>query len=509
VVTVLAGLASGLVVVDRPADSATRVPAQLVAKLYSEALGRMPDPGGWAHFLSVFRDHGCGTTTVRDAVRSFYTSAEFLKRPYGATHRVLALYRGALNREPDQAGLDHWTGELTTRRMTWDKVVGLVVDGGEFASLTRDICGGPAGYHYGTAPAPDLPVTGPGFTGTAEQLQAALNSTPVGGTVQLAKNAVVRLDRTLVIPAGRTLATVGNPGPDSYALQGRLVRTGTFGAASVRLDGGARLLNVWVDGQRGAHTNYVQDAINVQVLGGTGSAVSGSKISNSRGWTSLLVNGATDGHPCGAVTVSGNLVTAYSSEHMPDGTTGRWTDGISVSCEAATVTNNGIVDATDVGIVIFKAYPVRQASTVSGNTILSAGNSAYGAIAIDGLHGLPARPDFTGTKVTGNAFWTGPNTHYDIGLAVGTRPWFGGRSSGGEGATVTGNTTNGLTATVSTGIAVSGMTGATVRGNDLRLSIVSTGRCPQVAFGVDPADGGGAFEPPATSVGFADCIGHI
>ena len=79
----------------------------------------------------------------------------------------------------------------------------------------------------------------------------------------------------------------------------------------------------------------------------------------------------------------------------------------------------------------------------------------------------------------------------------------------GEGATVTDNTTNGLTATVSTGIAVSGMTGGTVRGNDLRLSIAATGRCPQVAFGVDPADGGGTFEPPATSVEFAGCIGHI
>ena len=48
-----------------------------------------------------------------------------------------------------------------------------------------------------------------------------------------------------------------------------------------------------------------------------------------------------------------------------------------------------------------------------------------------------------------------------------------------------------------------------MRGNDLRLSIVNTGRCPQVAFGVDPADGGGTFDQQPVSVEFAGCIGHV
>ncbi|MEV4166789.1 hypothetical protein [Nonomuraea dietziae] len=151
-----------------------------------------------------------------------------------------------------------------------------------------------------------------------------------------------------------------------------------------------------------------------------------------------------------------------------------------------------------------------QRSSVRGNLVLNAGNSAFGAIGVDGLHGQGVTHDFTGASVADNAFWTGPDTHLDIGLVVGTRSWFGAASDPGTGVSVVGNTTHGLTAVVGTGIAVTGMHKAKVQGNDLLLSVQPIGSCPHENFGYD-ADGfaeGGDFQPGAKPVKFVDAQGR-
>jgi hypothetical protein len=517
---VLAGMAlagTGLAVPAGPASAAPVVPAQFIAKLYSEALGRIPDAGGWTGNVNFFASAGCNANTVRDRVRAFYNSPEFLGRPYDSAARVLTIYRGALNREPDQGGLNAYTAQLQNASLTWSQVVESFAQSGELTGLAQQICNAAStSYYYGTQPAPDLPVSGGGFAGgTGQQLQAALNSTPGGGTVFLAQKAVVRLTAPLVIPRGVTLATTGTPGPGSYALQGRLVRSSMFDAAMVQVEGGGRLDSVWVDGQRGDFHTFAGSAINVLTLGGSGTEVRNSKLSNSASWSTLQALGSAEGRPCGGTTVAGNLVTAYSSEHFPLAGA-RWTDGLSIACENARIQNNSVIDATDVGIVLFRATPANQASVVSGNQILSAGNSAYGAMAVDGLLDAGGTPGFVGASVSGNAFWTGPRTHFDIGLAVGTRPWFGTRSDAGTGVTVNNNTTNGLTAVVGTGIAVSGMFNATVQGNGLQLVVSNVSNCPHVNIGVD-ADGyaaGSNIQAGGTAVHFwnpangAGCIGH-
>ncbi|MFI9847393.1 DUF4214 domain-containing protein [Nonomuraea sp. NPDC051941] len=513
---VLAFLSTCLSVGATPATAAGKVPAQFFAKLYSEALGRMPDPSGWSAAVGDFAAKGCTPDRVRDFARGFYTSAEFMALNYDAEERVLALYRDALNREPDRSGFDHFTGLLTEGARSWPQIVDAIVSSGELASLAATICGSSTSYHYGTAPALTLTPKGAGFAGgTGEQLQALLDATPEGGTVYLAEKAVVRVGAMLVIPPGRTLATTGTPSPREYARQGRLVRASSFGEPVVRLQSGARLRGVWVDGQRGAYTNFTLNAINVQLMGGDGTEVSGSKISDSRGWSSLLALGSGDNRPCPRAVISGNLVTAYSSEHVMHDGVGRWTDGISVSCENAVVEGNGIVDATDVGIVLFRSSPATQRSSVQGNVVLNAGNAAYGAIVVDPLYGGDVTHDFTGATVSGNAFWTGPDTHADIGIAAGTRMWFGERADDGAGVSVRDNTTNGLTAVVGTGIAVGGMNRATVQGNDLRLSVRAISSCPHVNFGVDQEGHAqdGDFQPGATPVDFTNpsgggCIGH-
>jgi hypothetical protein len=284
----------------------------------------------------------------------------------------------------------------------------------------------------------------------------------------------------------------------------------------VQLRSGAKLANVWVDGQRGAYTNYRLEAVNVQLMGGDGTTLADAKISNSQGWTNVQVFGTYENLPCAGATVSGNVVTAYSSHHYRHGAVGPWTDGLSVACERAVVENNGIVDATDVGIVLFRAHPAVQASVVRDNQVLNAGNSAYAALGVDGLHSQGIRPDFTGAELSGNSFWTAPDTHVDFGITVGTRPWFGNLSDPGTGVTIAGNHTGGLQAVVGTGIAVSGMYRATVRGNDLSgLSVQPIGGCPHAAIAID-ADGyaeGGDIQPGGTRASFTNpsgggCVGH-
>jgi Domain of unknown function (DUF4214) len=486
-----------------------RLPAQFIAKLYTEALGRAPDAEGWAAHLAAYSERGCTRDSLATAVRAFYLSPEFLGLPYGPAARVIALYRGALNREPDQAGLDRNTSQLEGAALTWPQVVDAFATGIEFAKLWPKICGSATSYQYGTVPAPSPRPSSDGFAGgDGSELQALLDAAPAGSTVYIARMAVVRLSKTLVVPAGKTLATQGLPSAREYANQGRLVRTDSLEGPMVRLEGGA-LRNVWVDGQRGRAENYTLDAINVQVMGGKSSAVTGAKLSNSRGWTNLQAFGSNEGFPCQGLAVVDNVITAYSSENVRRAGQGRWTDGISVSCERATIQGNEVIDTTDVGIVIFRASPAVQRSVVRDNLVLSAGNPAFAAIGIDGLYGKGVTHDFTGTSITGNEFWTSPDTHYEIGITIGTRPWFGQLNDAGTGASVTNNTTGGQVAVVSTGIAVGGMHKATVQGNDLRLSVRPVSACPQTNFGVD-SEGyaeGGDFQPGATPVRFTNNAG--
>ncbi len=155
-------------------------------------------------------------------------------------------------------------------------------------------------------------------------------------------------------------------------------------------------------------------------------------------------------------------------------------DGISAGCERSAVLGNQIVDPTDVGIVVFTAYPAAQESIVSDNIIVSAGNSAFGAMGFDPLQGRSAgAPDFRGAEISYNTFWSGPNSHFVIGLAVGTRPWFP-QGSIGYGAEAIGNTTAGIRTSLGAGIVVSGMDSATVQENVLLAAPIPRGwtNCP-------------------------------
>jgi hypothetical protein len=480
------------------------VPTQLIAKTHTEVLGRLPSPAEWQNAVAAFEASGCSAATVRAFVRNAFLSAEYAGRGYGNAASLLTLYRGALNREPDPDGYAYHLG-LLDGGTSWTAVVDAVLAATEFTDvLVPKICGTNATYGWGTTPAMVIPTSGTGFTGgTGGDLQALLNATPPGGTVWLAQQAVVKVHGTIVIPSGVTLATIGLPGPSRYASQGRLVREALMVSEMVRLAPGARLDSVWVDGQRSAIVRVSgqgQPAIDVSVLGGT---VVNNTLSGSAGWTTMQL-GTADGSVCDA-HVAGNLVTSYASLHQGD-----FSDGISSYCDSGVIENNGVVDTTDVGIILFApSSGGRQRTEVRFNTVLSAGNSGYGAYAVDGTTGKSQPPDFTGSSVHDNVFWSGGRTHVDIGLAVGTRAWFGSLSSTGIGASFTNNSTGGLVTRVGAGVAVAGMLGVTVTGNVLQVSFADEASpCPQAVVGASVSAGyaSGTIQQPYTDALYESCI---
>ena len=500
-----------------PGLALAATPHQFIAKMYTEALGRIPDQSAYQWGLGHFNANGCSKSTLKAWGRDIFLSTEYNNLGYDNSSKLLTAYRAILNRELDSSGHSFWLGQLNSGA-PFINAVDFLFDSSEFNGLVTSICkaatsSSDATYGFSGAPVFDLPILGncpTCFQGTTpSQLQSALNSAPAGGTVWLKQRAVIRLTSTLTIPAGKTLATINNPDHNHYANMARLVRDSNFTATVVKLDGGAKLKNVWVDGSRG-RLGYSGDSINVQIFGGTGSEVSGSVITNTAGWSSLQALGRAENWPCGGTIIRNNLITTYSSTHYVGG----WADGLSISCENATAEGNEIVDATDVPIVLFRACPAVQQSVIRFNLILNAGNSAYGGIVADALSpdfnnsSCTGMPSFAGSSVNNNTLWTGAG-HYHIGLSVGTRAWFNTNSITGTGARFAFNTSGSQPVRVDTGIGVSGMLNATVLSNTLNSQIVNIGACPDfpVAASVSAGFASGNIQP-YTDVLIPGCLNH-
>lgn len=504
-----------------PAQAA--VPAQFVAKLYTEALGRAPDAAGWSSRIQYFIDNSCNSARLALHANDILTSSEFNSAGYGSAAKLLMLYRTVLDREPDQQSFNYYYNQLESG-VPFSSVVVSFLNSSEFGQLASHICSGQP-YYFNILGRGGYAIQMPGVAAiTQSELQNALNSAQPGSTVTLPNMSVVHLTSTLTIPPGVTLATTGNPSPAAHGNMARIVRGPTYagGEALIKLAGGARLKNIWVDGQRGASPArngvpqpFVHGEINVQALSGPGTDISSNFIANTAGWSSLQAFGiAETGVACQANAIVGNTITVYSSSNS-DTTTKSWADGISDSCEDSMVTHNQIVDATDGGIVLFRSQVggvgAVQRSQVTDNVILNAGNSAYVAIAVDPLYvtgGCPARPSFAGSYVGRNVFWTGPAAIIEIGLAVGTSEWF--FSNGGclgTGANVSNNSSNGFRVRVNDGIAVQGMLDAIVQGNTLLTSRVRKGNCASydVSAGVSAGIASGSIQPYVNAA-LKDCI---
>ena len=488
------------------------VPTQFMAKMYTEGLGRAPDQEGWRAGANYFAQNGCNRANLKTWGRGVYLSTEYNNLAYDNAAKLLTLYRGALNREPTQPDYGQRLNQLNSGT-PWAAMVDAFFDLAEFQGLVARICGGGAGldrFSYGFGRAGELaiqiPTTGGGFAGgDAAELQSRLDAAPAGGTVTLAQKAVIYVTtRAIELRDGKTLTTAGGPARKRYALLGRIVRgkraDGTpYRGPLVRVRSGGKLRGVWFDGSRG-QLGYNVDTVSVLTFGGSNTLVSDCVFSNTSGWTSLRAYGAPDkgDHPdvvvpCYNLRILHNLMTSYSSLHTDQ----QWADGVSVACENALIQENEVVDATDVGIIIYRASPATQASKVRLNVVLSAGNSAYGAYAADQLQGSTLEHNFTGAAVEYNTLWTGPNTHFDLALAVGTRPWFGAETAGGRGVAFSDNKTGLLSATADSGIGVSNMKGVFVQRNVLNINLRPNiaPNCPSHYVWVDTRNSLGNIQP--------------
>jgi hypothetical protein len=488
----------------QPATASAAVPAQFIAKMYTEALGRVPDPAGWQSALQYFQTGGCNQKTLSTWGNALLASPEFNGLAYDDAATTLILYRAILNREPATTEYQQWYDALEEGQ-SLQAVATAFFDSAEFSSLVPEICSGNS-YSFatqGTGLAIAIPMIHlGGYSNLSEaELQALLYSTAAGDTVFLQQESVVYLTQPLIIPAGVTLATQGLPDPHHHALMARLIRAAPFRAPMVQInldanpDTSGSLRSLWIDGQRAAASGFVSSAIDVEIYGGNGASVESSFLTGSLGWSTLHSYGSLDGRPCAGNTISGNVVTAYASVHADS----EWTDGLSIGCERSVVENNQIVDPTDVGIVVFTAYPAIQQSQVLDNTVESAGNSAFGALGFDPLQGRSAgAPDFTGAKISNNTLFSGPNTHFIIGLAVGSRPWYP-QGSIGFGAQATDNTTAGIRTNFAAGIVVSGMQDATVQANDFLSTPIPSSwtHCPigNVLASVSAGLASGSIQP--------------
>ncbi len=555
------------------------VPYQYIAKAYTELLGRAPGPVEWANAVGYFRADGCSAASLRRFGDTLLSSTEYRHDyppgPQTAGAIVLTLYRFVLNREPDAAGYVENRDEIASRQVSPLDAAGDLYETTEFTGLTEPAICDPTNpnYYFGEPgnwtgyPAIETPDQGnPGPDGDEATLQAALDarSAAGGGGFALPARSVTGLTTTLVVPGNVTLTTVGDPDPDRYAEMGRLVRLPGFGPLPdysgdelVRLQPGAKLEHVWVDGQRDTPSPNGFLVFDVRMLGGAGTTVRDDRIGNPYGASDLEDDSTGSNVPgataCTGNVVSDNLVEAYGSTHVvPTGSPEHpEADGLGIYCQDTTVAHNDIVDISDTAVALFDgasflATTRPQHSRVVDNTVVSAGNSYSFGIATDpsyALHqgtapggdqpGATSR-SFAGTVIADNRFWSGTRTHIDVVLSSGTHDLFGSTvhqncalpDTGGQaecgggrnalGATWTANSTGGQLLEAEIGIYVGGTVDATFRANDLsRLREVAGGFCPHypvvVAIGDDGAPSSGSptsasptsASPSGTVVDFA------
>jgi hypothetical protein len=195
-----------------------------------------------------------------------------------------------------------------------------------------------------------------------------------------------------------------------------------------------------------------------------------------------------------------------------------------------------------------------QHSQVSGNTIVSAGNSAFAALSADPI-GECASPfmsstfgqsfvpttcldlpdekpvpgssppsnaldprDFTGSSVTGNTFWTGSRTDFFVGLMIGSLSVWGTSAPIGTGASFTSNTVGVTPTRVNMAIDTDGMLNVNLTGNTEDAASytlvdgnpgIQDDKCPQQVWGYNGFTAtfvSGSDVPPVTSNSWLDCM---
>lgn len=442
----LATLLCGLVPAIALADSMVP-PFQFMAKQYTEALGRAPDPSGWQAYTNYFKANGCKQSSLSYMASQLFGSTEYANKGYTSQEKVLTVYRAMLSREPDQGGFTNWVNFLNAGN-TAAQMAQQLAASTEFASLIGDqnsgICSGRA-YRQDWGNSWPLDINSLGIW-TDVDLANCVNNNVV---CNVPSGKVVKMYHTVTIPSGHTLQTNGTPDRRTYAKQARIVRySGSFGHLLVAQPG-ATIQNIWVNGagnyflptDNGVKANIRFESSDVDTSIGV--------IRNVRSEFPYQLTNIETGIGNGTINITSNLTVGYASHHVR-GTTSNyytWADGISQHVNNGIVQNNDIVDPTDVGIVIFGHTGKMQSNSAASNTIVHAGLSAYGSMGLDTTQcsGAPAvsPPNCafstsSGAGLTNNTILAGSTQRVDIMLFNGTAPWKWNTSGCGAGYCGTG-----------------------------------------------------------------------
>ncbi|KAK4046729.1 hypothetical protein OIO90_006460 [Microbotryomycetes sp. JL221] len=264
---------------------------------------------------------------------------------------------------------------------------------------------------------------------------------------------------------------------------GKSQATAIYTAADGR--DGARVRNLIVDGNRPQlGWGGVGSGPLIQMGGNNkGQLIENVRAYEPRGWTALhLIEGFANS--CSGTIVRNNIMgpsgnaasvqgqktnkMARLSKRQQGQTSqqtfyppGQWADGISMACKGSTIEGNTVIDATDVGIVLFGA----PGTKVTGNTIISRNRVLLGGI--NAADFLPFFGSFKDVVVTGNTI-KAESTMIKIGMTLGTLSWgdFNSTLFRTNSGTFDGNTlTSGSTGYFGYGISINGHNMATVRNN--------------------------------------------
>lgn len=487
-------------------------PYQFIAKIYTEALGVVPDPAAWSYNQSAMTTASNLKQWMRDRGIDFFTdSVYFLPKYPITTHkasRLLALYRGCFNREPSFSEFTTSLAQITNDT-SWTNLVKQFFNSAECNALfdyaiNRANLGKPD-YGWGVnrqngsihmvinnlvtdyPVVGTLPSTGKTISGTELQvaLENARNST--NKIVLLSQMAVIELTDSIIIPNGVTLATVGYPDRTQYAKMARIIwkaNTPINNHNMIRIETGGKLLSIWIDGQVGPAPRFPRAEVStIWVQGDTtyqDVEITDNRISDSYGCRSIWMGGHLSPYVgTKNIKVSSNLFTGYANDHFVN-----YSDGIDFGAEDADVCYNEFVDITDVAIGIFRSQPNgnnsfeilgSQHSKIHHNKILNAGNSSTGAIAIDPGSNIDSGGNtefnYTGTDVNNNIIWTSNSAHIDVVLQIGCRWMYQNNWVIANGGTIINNTSSGNVINANIFILIDGVINASVSNNNFVTSI--------------------------------------
>lgn len=119
--------------VGAPYAGASGIEGEIV-RLYVALLRRVPDEGGYRFWISE-RNRGRSLASIAS---SFQASSEFLDSNADLTNTefVTLLYNNVLERQPDDAGLGFWAGQLDSGAQSTDQVVLAFTESPEFKTQT-------------------------------------------------------------------------------------------------------------------------------------------------------------------------------------------------------------------------------------------------------------------------------------------------------------------------------------------------------------------------------------